>query len=249
MEKGDVNEALPLPGRQVLVTGGTTGFGRSIGAMLCREGWKVFVPGQDPQHLKSAPFEIQGEGGDVVGVAADLASTNGILRVFQASDEMLGPLDAVISIAGLGSNGELDSLSHEECGRVVNVNLLSVIQCSWKRFYRMKGRGGQIVMIGSRSAEIFDKAAVYTATKSGVHGFAGSLRNEVNQQGIRVSLIEPGSVGTDMVDESPKEQRALRDAMKMQQPEDVAQAVVFVLSQPKGCDVIQLQVRPHLQFI
>jgi NADP-dependent 3-hydroxy acid dehydrogenase YdfG len=105
-------------------------------------------------------------------------------------------------------------------------------------------------MIGSLSAEVFDpNAAVYTATKAGVRGFAGSLRKELNPHGIRVSLIEPGSIGTDMVDESAAEQQRMQEEMKMLRADDVARAILFVLTQPERSDVIHLQVRPHLQIV
>src|SRR5690606_38389336 len=85
--------------------------------------------------------------------------------------------------------------------------------------------------------------------KSGVRGFAFSLRKEANPLGIRVSLLEPGSIGTEMVDESPERQREMQEELKMLSADDVARAEFYVLSQPERCDVVQLQLRPHIQIV
>ena len=67
--------------------------------------------------------------------------------------------------------------------------------------------------------------------------------------GIRVSLVEPGSIGTDMVDESPEQQKKAQEDLKMLKAEDIAESILFILSQPERCDVITMQVRPRLQII
>jgi NADP-dependent 3-hydroxy acid dehydrogenase YdfG len=200
--------------------------------------------------LEKAISGIRNDGGEISGVSADLAEVAGVLKLFAAADEWLGGLDIAVLNAGLGSHGQLVTISHEECRQVVNVNLLSMIHCSMEALKRMSGKGGQIVMTGSMSAEVFDRnAAVYTATKAGVRGFAGSLRKEANPLGVRVSLLEPGTIGTDMVDESLEEQRRMQEEMMMLRAEDIARSILFVLTQPERCDVITLQVRPRLQLI
>lgn len=241
-----------LRGQRVVITGGTTGVGRATAALLATQGCRVFICGRNPGHLENAIEGVRKEGGDISGVSADLGDIEGVQKLFTAADEWLGGLDIAVLNAGLGSNGGLLTISHDELRSVVNVNLLSVIHCSREALQRMKasGKGGQIVMTGSMSAQVFDEnAAVYTATKAGVRGFAGSLRKEANPMGVRVSLLEPGSIGTDMVDESAEQQRKMQEEMKMLRAEDIARSILFVLTQPPRCDVIMLQVRPHLQLI
>jgi NADP-dependent 3-hydroxy acid dehydrogenase YdfG len=117
---------------------------------------------------------------------------------------------------------------------------------------RMKANGwGHIVNIGSMSADVREKdSSVYVATKSGIQGFSEALRKEVNPLGIKVTLIEPGAVGTDMQSEySPKEQRKQIEKMEMLRAEDIAACVLYTITQPKRCDVVSLQIRPHLQSI
>jgi NAD(P)-dependent dehydrogenase (short-subunit alcohol dehydrogenase family) len=185
------------------VTGGTTGVGRAAASLLASRGCRVFICGRNEEHLADALETIHAEGGDIGGVTADLATTEGVLRFFSQADAWLGGLDIAIINAGIGANGPLASMSHEKIRQVVEVNLLACIACSLEAFKRMGENGGHVVMTGSMSAHVFEEgAAVYVATKSGVRGFATSLRKEANPLGIKVSLIEPGSIGTDMVDES-----------------------------------------------
>lgn len=239
-----------LKGKRVLITGGTTGVGRATAALLAEEGCRVFICGRNPKNLEAAISPVQASGGEIGGVATDLATIDGIRKLFSAADEWLGTPDIVVLNAGLGQNGELTELTHEQCHEVIGVNLLSYISCALESINRMRGKGGHIVMIGSMSAEVFDeKAAVYVASKCGVRGFAYSLRKEVNPLGISVSLIEPGSIGTDMVDETPEQQQEMQDQMRMLRADDIARSIAFVVSQPKRSDVIKLQVRPHLQII
>jgi len=239
-----------LDGKSVLITGGSTGVGRATALMFAAHGCRVFICGSDPQHLADAIEADRQQGGEIGGISIDLRKPDSIEALFSGADEWLGQIDIAVLNAGLGAHGVLTSMTHEKCHEVIHVNLLSYIGCSLELIKRMTGRGGQIIMTGSMSAQIAEgDAAVYVATKSGVRGFARSLRKEANPLGIRVSLIEPGSIGTDMVDETCEQQREMQASLKMLQAEDVARAIFLVASQPARCDVIELQVRPHLQII
>jgi NADP-dependent 3-hydroxy acid dehydrogenase YdfG len=115
----------------------------------------------------------------------------------------------------------------------------------------MKSRKqGHIIHVGSMSADVREKnSSVYVATKSAVQGFTEALRKEVNEMGIKVSLIEPGSVGTDMQEETPQEQRQKQARGEMLTAEDIARCVEYCLVQPARCDVVVVQIRPHKQPI
>ncbi|MES2707029.1 MAG: SDR family oxidoreductase [Verrucomicrobiota bacterium] len=246
----ELHEAFQLNGKRVLITGGTTGVGRATALLLARQGCRVFICGRDAAHLEDALGEIKGGGGMAEGMAGDVGTEEGIASIFAAADAWLGGLDIAVLNAGIGAKGELTEMSHAECARVVSVNLLSCISCAKEAMHRMAGRRGDIVMTGSMSAEVADeRSAVYVATKAGVRGFAASLRKEANPLGVRVSLVEPGSIGSDMVDETPERQREMNAGGLMLRAEDVARAILFMLVQPDWCDVIKLQIRPHLQLI
>ncbi|MCW1885050.1 SDR family oxidoreductase [Luteolibacter flavescens] len=235
---------------RILVTGGTTGIGRATALELAAKGAKVLITGTDPSHLEDALDSFARAPGEITGVLADLGTKEGVLEVFAAVDQQLGGLDIAILNAGIAESGPLLEMSHDICHEIVNVNLGGYISCALESLKRMSGEGGQIILIGSMSAEECGKnAATYVASKSGVRGFAKSLRKEANPLGIRVSLIEPGKTGSDMQDSPPSEQEEAQEEMKMLTAEDVARSVMFVLSQPDRCDIVMLQLRPRLEEI
>ena len=239
-----------LNGSRVLITGGSTGVGRAAALLFASQGCRVFICGRDCQHLAEAIEAGRQIGREIGGIAIDLSDSDSITTLFGAADEWLGGVDIALLNAGTGAHGVLTSMTHEACEEVVHVNLLSYIRCSLELMKRMAGRGGQIIMTGSMSAAVAEEeAAVYVATKFGVRGFARSLRKEANPLGVRVSLIEPGAIGSDMVDETCEQQRRMQEELRMLRAEDVARAIFLIASQPSRCDVIELQVRPHLQLI
>ena len=134
---------------------------------------------------------------------------------------------------------------------MIKTNLLGYIACTREALDRMKPhKAGHIVNIGSMSADVREQgSSIYVATKSGIQGFSESLRKEVNEAGIKVTLIEPGAVGTDMQPVSVPDQRQKEENLEMLKAEDIAAAVLFTLTQPKRCDVVDLKIRPHLQII
>jgi len=244
----DVLSLTPMEGKRVLITGGTTGVGRATARLLAEAGCRVFICGRDRTDLRDAI--ACSEEGRIGGIDTDVGSTEGIERLFKAADEWLGGLDFAILNAGVASHGALASMSHAECRNVISVNLISYIECSLEAIRRMTGNGGHIVMTGSMSAHVFDEnAAVYTAAKAGIRGFANSLRKEANPLRIRVSLIEPGTISSAMVDETAEQQKEMIAQLRMMPPEDVARAIHYMLIQPPTCDIISLQLRPHLQLI
>jgi NADP-dependent 3-hydroxy acid dehydrogenase YdfG len=239
-----------LEGYRILVTGGTTGIGRATALELATRGAHVLIGGTDPQHLEDALESFSHVSGEVEGVLADLGTKEGVLELFAAVDEQLGGLDIAILNAGIAESGPLIEMSHDVCHEIVNVNLNGYISCSLESLKRLKDGGGQIILIGSMSAEECGKnSATYVASKSGIRGFSKSLRKEANPLGIRVSLIEPGKVGTDMQEETPAEQEKAEQELTMLTSEDIARSVMFVLEQPDRCDIVMLQVRPRLQEI
>ena len=100
------------------------------------------------------------------------------------------------------------------------------------------------------SADVREKgSSVYVATKAAIQGFTEALRKEVNGFGIKVSLIEPGAVGTDMQPVSVPDQRKKEASGEMLKAEDIARCIEFCLTQPDRCDIVVVQVRPHGQQI
>ena len=236
--------------KSVLITGGTTGIGRSTAILLAAQGARVMIFGRHDQELREAMQDIQRVGSEVHGLTADTADPEDIQRVFQEVDKRMEKLDVLINNAALGYNSVMEG-NYQEWQYIVKTNLLGYMAMAHEAIARMKQNGeGHIVNIGSMSADVREKdSSVYVATKAGIQGFSEALRKEVNPLGIKVTLIEPGAVGTDMQPQSPEEQRRLIENMEMLRAEDIAASILYTVTQPKRCDVVNLQIRPHLQSI
>ena len=238
--------------KSILITGGTTGIGRATSLMLASAGANVLLTGQDQAHLEDTLKDAgkMGVGDRIKAIIANMSTAAGIKKIFDEVDKRFASLDVLINNAALAYQSVTEG-NYEEWEHIIKTNLLGYLACSNQAIERMKARkAGHIVNIGSMSADVREKgSSVYVATKSGIQGFSESLRKEVNESGIKISLIEPGAVGTDMQPYSLEEQREKEKDLEMLQAEDIAYAVLYCLAQPLRCDVVELKVRPHLQMI
>jgi 3-hydroxy acid dehydrogenase/malonic semialdehyde reductase len=242
------NDRLLLRGKRVLVTGGTTGIGRAIVALLAQDGARIFTFGRDEAALKTTLGMTEGQPGQVLGTTADVASKEDVARVYAEVDEALGGLDILISCAAIGS-GPLDKSTDAEWRYVVETNLVGAIACSRAAIDRMiPNGGGQLIFIGSISAEIKAPGeSVYSPTKAGIQAFAETLRKELAAQNIRVSVIQPGSTKSEMQERSAAEQEEAVARHEFLQAEDVADAVYFVATRSERCNIVNLRIEPRLQ--
>lgn len=242
-------EAQSVAGRRVLVTGGTSGIGRAVARLLAANGARVLIVGRDEDALAEALQDIRGGGGEAFGVAGDLSRLEDVRRVFAQADARLGELDVLVNNAAVyGDTWGKESL--EDAEYAIRTNLVGYVACAHEAHARMKGRGGHIVDVGSMSADLREpEGPTYVSTKAGIQGFSEALRKAVNEDGIKVTVIEPGKVSTDMIEKPDREKRRQEEQEKMLRPEDIAACVYFALTQPARCDIVALQVRPHRQVI
>lgn len=243
-----------VAGKNVLVTGGTTGIGRAIALLLADRGANVMIFGRHRKELDEALADLRRDGRQVHGLTADQSKLSDVARVFDSVDRSLGPLDILINNAALAADG-VEETEQRDIQYVIQSNLLGYVACAKEAVQRMTqdrdaSRGhAHIVLIGSMSADVREGgSSVYVATKAGIQGFSEAFRKEVNKQGIKVTLIEPGAVGSDM---QPKKWTHERRARKqtMLKAEDIAVCVYYCLVQPERCDVVEVKIRPHLQEI
>lgn len=241
-----------MKGKRILITGGTTGIGRATAILLASQGARIMIFGRHRQPLDETMEAINGLDveTDCFGMTADVADPKDIKRIFDIVDSQFRNLDILINNAALPYESIMEG-TYQDWQYIINTNLLGYMACCNEAVKRMKeNTSGHIVNIGSISADQRGKdSSVYVATKAGIQGFNESLRKEVNELGIKVSLIEPGIVGSDMIEEDAQEQRKKIAAMEMLKAEDIAMSVLYCLSQPRRCDVISLQIRPHLQIL
>lgn len=238
-----------VSGKNILITGGTTGIGRAAALLLAKLEANVIVIGRNERHLQDVLNDAKNESGvELTGVIADLSTKEGIDKAFKEVDEKFGRLDVLINNAALAA-GNTEDGDYTEWQEVINTNLLAYISCSAEAIKRMKG-DGHIINVGSMSADVREETgSVYVATKSGLQGFSEALRKQVNKEGIKVTLIEPGAVDTDMQEKPGSEKKQEVKELKMLTADDIAVSILYCLSQPKRCDVVDLKIRPHMQLI
>lgn len=238
-----------IEGKTVLVTGGTTGIGRATALLLAEHGAKVALFGRHGKEMQDTleDFEELGLENRVYAFTADVSKKEDIQRIFQEVDDYFaGKLDILINNAALGFGG-IQEGEFDDWQYVLETNILGYLACSREAVKRMKNSdGGHIVNIGSISADKRSgDSTVYVATKGAIQAFSTALRKEVNPLGIKVTLIQPGKVGSDMLPESPEEQRQRQEELTMLKAEDIASCVFYCLIQPKRCDLTVIQIEPH----
>lgn len=236
-----------LVGQRILVTGGTTGIGRATVALLSSHGARVFAVGRHEEELQAS---LDAAPGHPVGVTADVSTQEGVDRLFAVLDNEIGGIDVLVACAGLPSR-PLMEMDNGDWRYVVETNLMGYLACARAAVTRMQAaNGGHLVFISSISPQVkVPGESVYAATKAGVDAFAETLRKELAESNVKVSVIQPGTVGSDMVEADDAEQRRMIDAAEMLAAEDIADAVLYVLSRADRTDVVSLRMEPRLQRI
>lgn len=238
--------------KRIVVTGGTTGIGKAIADVLVSLGGRVLIFGRDHEDFKNAVADIKKQfpGSEVYGTPADVTKKEDIDKIFELVDTELGGIDILINNAALAAPG-ITQETYEDYKYIIDTNITGYLAFAQEAASRMKEqKSGHIINIGSMSAESRNpESTIYVATKTAIRGFSTSMRKELNPLGIKVSLIEPGAVTSDMQTDPKEVQHEKVDKMEMLEAYDIAMSTLFCLSQPKRCDIVSMQIRPHLQII
>ncbi len=195
----------------VLVTGASTGIGRSTALRLARSGWNVLAGVRRPQDGDGLVGE-DGAGGKLEAVILDVTDQAQVkdvalgVRRRQAGASVAGGLDALVNNAGIGLGGPLELLSAEDLRRQFEVNVfaqLAVTQALLPALRSARGRIAFVSSVGGRVAMPY--TAPYAASKHAIEAFGDALRVELDRSGVKVTLIEPGAVATPIWDKSRAE--------------------------------------------
>ncbi|HYW85527.1 MAG TPA: SDR family oxidoreductase [Spirochaetia bacterium] len=232
---------IDLSGQVALVTGAGRGIGRSIALALADAGADLFLTARTVEQLEEVAREIRGKSRRAEYRAADIGSATGVAGVFDELARRYGRLDVLVNNAGLGLAGPLMDFPEESFDTLMAVNVKGLFLCCQHAMRLMvPSKRGYIVNISSVVGfKGYLNQAAYAASKHAVMGITKSLAVEGQPNGIRVSAVLPGGVDTELME-------ALRpdvDRAALMRPEDIADAVLFLLSLSPTAAVDEIYIR------
>jgi NAD(P)-dependent dehydrogenase (short-subunit alcohol dehydrogenase family) len=220
----------------VLVTGGASGLGAATVHAVAAAGGRALVLDRVPPPAPVASVAADSE-------VVDLADTRAAEAAVRAIADRAGGLDAVFTAAGTDACGPLADVPGPDWDRVVLVNLLGVAAVVRAALPYLERSSGAVVTCASTlGLRAVSDATAYCASKFGVVGFTRALAAETAGR-VRVTMLVPGGMHTAFFDDRDEKYKPPPDA-KLNRPEDVANAVLFALRQPAGCEVRELVVAP-----
>ena len=231
-----------LQDRIAVITGASTGIGRSIAAAFAAEGAKTVLASRNREKLAAAAHEIQRTSGQVLVIQTDVMSEDEVIDLFRQTLDKFGRVDILVNNAGLSQGGPPDELSLELWQRVLGVNLTGAFLCSREAFKIMKNqRSGRIINIGSVSAKVPRvNSAPYTTSKFGLEGLTRSLALDGREHGIAVSIIHPGNTMTPIW--TGREEIAREEGVMA--PDDLARIAVTIAALPAEVNMLETIVLP-----
>ena len=240
-----------LSGQVAVVTGASSGIGAATARALAHTGAKVVISARREERLTALADELGAAGHEVRTVVADLGTQEGAQAVVDAALDTFGRIDVLVNNAGVMLLAPVEDADPNDWDAMIRVNLLGVMYASRAALPAMKTQGGgHIVNVSSVSGRFAGPTqGGYNASKWGVNGFSEALRREVHGDGIKVTLIEPGIVATELTDHIPHEATKTRyegivGQMEPLRAEDVAESIRFVVSQPRRVSINEVLIRP-----
>jgi NADP-dependent 3-hydroxy acid dehydrogenase YdfG len=241
----------PLSGRVALVTGASSGIGDSTARALAEAGASVAIAARRLDRLDVLAREIAKSGVEALPIAADLVREDENRRIVAVTQEKFGRLDILVNNAGVMLLSPVDAANSDDWRRMLELNVLGLMVATQAALPVMRAHGGgHVVNISSTAGRIPNQnISGYSASKFGVVAFSESLRKEVYKDNIRVSVIEPGVVATELRDHIPhaatkQALNAWADGMRQLQPEDIANSVLYCVTQPAHVNVNEILIRP-----
>jgi NAD(P)-dependent dehydrogenase (short-subunit alcohol dehydrogenase family) len=231
-----------LAERAALVTGGSSGIGLAIARMLAEDGYGVTLSARRPEKLAAAADDLRSAGFDVIDVPTQMTEEDELAKLVEAHSEKFGRLDVLVNNAGVGIGEAMDALTTKKVDMQLDVNLRAIMLMTRESLPLLKAAGdehGKALIVNT--ASIAGKSpqpwlSVYSATKAAVIAWSQSTQKEVASSGIQVTALAPGFVDTPMTE-------FVKDSVgaeNMIRPEDLAEAVRFLLRTSRNCIVPEI---------
>jgi len=248
-----------LDGTVALVTGASSGIGEATALALAANGAKVAIAARRADRLADLAAKIHTAGGVAFAIEADITGAGRAHDVVEKTVAEFGRLDTLINNAGVMLLGPIRDADVGEWQRMIDLNLSALLHCSRAALPHLLAAAktgprnvADLVNISSTAGRVTRVGTgVYAATKFAVGAFSESLRQEVTKEHVRVSLVEPGRTVTELAEHNRPEILAqIRTGFAMDDPlqaEDIADAVLYVVTRPRHVAINEILVRPTEQ--
>ncbi|MEP7088949.1 MAG: SDR family NAD(P)-dependent oxidoreductase [Nocardioidaceae bacterium] len=252
-------EHAPLAGTSALVTGASSGIGEATARHLASLGADVALVARRRDRIEALAEEIEGTGRRALVVEADVTDRAQAEASVQACVEELGRLDTLVNNAGVMLLGPIADAPVEEWEQMVHVNVLGLLYCAKAALPHLleaansgDRRTADLVNVSSVAGRVVrEGSGVYNATKHAVGAFSESLRQEVTRRHVRVGLIEPGAVATELSGHNRAEVlegiKRRFSTMERLAAEDIADAIGYMVTRPRHMAVNEILIRPTEQ--
>ena len=233
-----------LSGQVAVVTGAGRGIGAAIAQELAKLGVMVVVSGRTEKTLRETASRIAADGGKAEILVCDVCDLGSVETLAAAAEEKFRRIDILVNNAGIGSfAGPLHELTPQAWEKVLNTNLRGVF-FSIRAFapLMIRAKSGHIINISSLAGKnALPNGAAYAASKWGLNGLTYSVAEELRAHNIRVSVVCPGSVDTELSPHTGK------NPSKMLKPEDVAHVIAMLVRQAPQSFASEVLIRPTLK--
>ncbi|MER9343198.1 SDR family NAD(P)-dependent oxidoreductase [Mesorhizobium sp. M0601] len=239
-----------LAGKVALVTGASSGIGEATAVALAAAGAKVAIAARRADRLEALAARIEKAGGTALRIEADVTSNDDVTAMVDKVVTEWGRLDILVNNAGVMLLSPAAEALLDDWRRMIELNLLALMGVTKAALPHLRAAKGHIVNVSSIAGRVANPGASgYAATKFGVVGFSESLRREVYADKVRVTVIEPGLVRTELGDHvtNPAAKAGLDQrlaAMEALTAEDIAAAILYAVSQPAHVNVNEIVIRP-----
>lgn len=243
---------LDLSGRTAVVTGASSGIGEATAKTLAAHGAAVLLLARRIDRIAAIQQQIADAGGSALAVECDVTDAASLQRATVAARE-LGRADLLVNNAGVMLLSPFEAGHVREWHQMLDVNVRGVLDTTHAFLDALTDGGGDIVNVSSVAGrQTGQGASVYNATKWGLVGWSDALRKELLAKDVRVGLIEPGAVATELTDHITHEGsiQGFHDRfgeMDILQSQDIADAILFMVSRPKWAAINEILVRPSKQ--
>jgi len=248
--RGELARRGSLANKVAIVTGASSGIGEAVASALAKRGATVALAARRRDRLDALALRLQDGGSTAAPFPVDLAGEGEPRALVDRVVQAYGRIDVVVNNAGIMLLSPVAEATGSDWRRMIELNLIAVMELCRAALPHLRETKGHVVNIASLAGRIANpNASGYAASKFGVVGFSESLRREVFSDGIRVTVVEPGVVATELGDqiENAAMKEGLRARMAQMHPlhaNDVARAVEFAVTQPPHVNVNEIVVRP-----